>query len=82
MARSRETSLENSKCQSSEMTDSTVDPFSKSGPRRVKKGRTRDEAGRLSMDQIMYKLTNFVKEFVVYAEDNRESLKKFKQGTA
>lgn len=82
MARSRETSSENSKCQSSEMADSTADPFSKSRPQRVKNGRTGDEAGRLSMGQIMNELTNFVKEFVVYPEDNRESLKRFKQGIA
>lgn len=65
-----------------EMADSTMDSFSKSGPQSVKKGRTRDEAGRLSMGQIMNELTNFVKEFVFYPEDNSTLLKRFKQEIA
>lgn len=48
------------------------------------KGRTGDEAGRLSLGQIMKELMNFIKDFVInfvfYPEDNRVSLRRLKQG--
>ena len=43
------------------------------------KKKKRDEAGRPGTGQIMTELISFVKEFIFYPEDDRESLKSFKQ---
>ena len=65
--------------QHSQCQGSRFNPSKELRSRQGKKKRGGGEAGRPSTSQILTELTSFVREFVFYPEDDKESLKSFKQ---